>query len=375
MKISPTIYCCFLLIATGQAQKRIDIEVNGLANLNGKYIILSKGQIPFVKSASIIDSAMVINGKFGFSYASNEISYYALLLKGTYNFIPFVGKPGDKVSLNWKMNYPDSNTSNNVTVIKSGENKIYYKFINEGKPLIIKLNNYADSADKVEINDTLRKGFYKKQNIYWGDSLDRLYIRLLKTYPKSYSSLSALSRYNKEFSDEFVRNYIKNLPAYLKNNELVKKIEYNKFELPVKLKNILGFNEFKFLLSQADTFRYSAYTGKIVLIDFWASWCGPCIGNFPKLEDAKKNFDKDRFEIISVSLDDNFENWIEGMKKHQTSFVNVFAPEAWESLAVKFFKIKAIPRYVLLGKDGKVLNDNVKINDLTQDVSRALEVK
>ena len=46
MKIFPTIYCCFLLIATGQAQKRIDIEVNGLANLNGKYIILSKGQIP-----------------------------------------------------------------------------------------------------------------------------------------------------------------------------------------------------------------------------------------------------------------------------------------------------------------------------------------
>ena len=374
MKIFLTIYGCLLFITTGWAQKRIDVEVNGLANLNGTYIILSKGMIPFVKSVEIIDSVQVINGKFRFSFTSNEVFYYALRIKGSYSFITFLGKPGDRVLLNWETNYPNGNT-NNVTVIKSAENKIYYKLINKGKPLISKLNNYMDSASNVEIGDTLKKGFYIKQNIYWGDSLNRLYIRLLKTYPKSYSSLSALSSYYKEFSDEYVRNYIKNLPAYLKNNELVKKIEYNKFELPVKIKNVSGFKDFTFLLPQADTFRYNIYIGKIVLIDFWASWCGPCISNFPKLEAVKKSLDTNHFEIISVSLDDNFENWIEGMKKHQTSFVNVFAPEAWESLAVKFFKIKAIPRYVLLGKDGKVLNDNVKINDLTQELSKALEAK
>lgn len=374
MKIFATIYCCFLLITTGYAQKRIDIDVNGLANLNGKYIILSKGPIPFVKTAEIIDSVQVIDGRFGFFYKGNEVSFYTLLLKGTSNFISFVGKPGDRISLNWKVNYPDNNTSN-VTVIKSAENKVYYKVINEGKPLIRKLNNYADSASKVEIDDTLRRRFYNKQNIYWGDSLNRLYIRLLKTYPKSYSSLRALSSYYKEFSDEYVRNYIRNLPGYLKNNELVKEIEYHKFELPVKLMNVSGFNDFKFLLPQADTFNYNPYTEKIVLIDFWASWCGPCISNFPKLEDAKKKFETDRFEIISVSLDDNFENWKEGMKKHHTSFVNVFAPEAWESLVVKFFKIKSIPRYVLLGKEGKVINANVELNNLTQVVLDALEVK
>ena len=184
MKIFLTIYCCFLLITAGRAQKRIDVEVNGLANLNGTYIILSKGMIPFVKSAEIIDSVQVINGKFRFSFTSNEVFYYALLIKGSYNFITFLGKPGDRVLLNWETNYPNDNT-NNVTVIKSAENKIYYKLINEGKPLISKLNNYMDSASNIEIGDTLKKGFYIKQNIYWGDSLNRLYIRLLKTYPKS----------------------------------------------------------------------------------------------------------------------------------------------------------------------------------------------
>lgn len=358
----------------GLSQRQINIEVNGLDNLNGKYIILSKGLIPFVESAEIIDSVQIADGKFLFSFTSNEVSYYALLIKGTSNFTSFVGKPGDKVLLNWKTNLTNSNTSS-VTVIKSAENKVYYKVVDEGKPLILKLNSYIDSASKVETNDTLKRRFYLDQNKYWSDSLNKLYIRLLKAYPKSYASLSALSAYYKKFSDDYVRDYIRNLPTFLKNNELVKKIEYNKFELPAIIKNISGFKDLNFLLPETDTFKYDRYLGKVVVIDFWASWCVPCISNFPKLEAVKKNFDTSKFEIIGVSIDDNFEKWIEGMKKHPSSFVNVYSPGAWESLVVKFFKIQAIPRYVLLGKDGRVLNDNIGLDNLTLQVFAALEIK
>ncbi len=113
--------------------------------------------------------------------------------------------------------------------------------------------------------------------------------------------------------------------------------------------------------------KLSSLKGKTVLIDFWASWCGPCRRENPNVVAAYQKYNKDGFEVFSVSLDKTKESWVEAIGKDGLIWPNhVSDLQWWQSEAAKEYGVQSIPFTVLVDKDGKILGHNLRGPQLTE---------
>ena len=104
-----------------------------------------------------------------------------------------------------------------------------------------------------------------------------------------------------------------------------------------------------------ETIKLSDYRGKVVLIDFWATWCGPCIAVLPSLIDAYAEYHEDGFEIIGISLDDDGDalaRFVEG--REGMAWPNIFEGDAWGSPIGDEYGVEAIPFTLLLDGEGVI---------------------
>jgi peroxiredoxin len=102
--------------------------------------------------------------------------------------------------------------------------------------------------------------------------------------------------------------------------------------------------------------KLSDLKGKIVLLDFWASWCGPCRRANPSVVAAYNKFNKKGFEIYSVSLDKDRDRWTDAIAADHLDWkYHVSDLKYWQSQAAQLYQVQAIPQQFLIGRDGKIL--------------------
>ncbi len=119
------------------------------------------------------------------------------------------------------------------------------------------------------------------------------------------------------------------------------------------------------------TMKLSDLRGSIVLIDFWASWCGPCRRENPAVVKLYEKYKDEGFTIMSVSLDKNKESWIAAIKKDGLTWPNHVSDLGfWSSRVPKMYGVRGIPFTVLIDKDGNIIKTKLRAHQLEIELKR-----
>ena len=116
------------------------------------------------------------------------------------------------------------------------------------------------------------------------------------------------------------------------------------------------------------TIKLSDYKGKVVLLDFWATWCPPCVHEMPSVVAAYNKYNSQGFEIIGISLDTNKEKLRNFINDNDVKWIQIFDRGSGDDSIASVYKINAIPTPILLDKEGKIFDKNARGSRLEQGI-------
>lgn len=208
--------------------------------------------------------------------------------------------------------------------------------------------NAPDSLSEIEkkewrisINYNFRKTTFKEK------VLDFQLTSFMK-YTIEYNSASKI------FMDELLKDY----KSTCKNEEYISIIEKS-YSQAIKMAAGNPAPDFRLINSNGEQVSLSSFKGKTIYLDFWATWCLPCMISLPDSENLMKKF-KNRKDVVFlfVNVRDDFESWKKFLREEKRGGVQLFANEVQYTELSKSYNLNGIPRFVLIDKKGNFIDDN-----------------
>lgn len=286
------------------------------------------------------------NGKFEIHTNMVEEAGYYVLELGYENGPLLILQPGETVELEL------SAKQNEILQIKgSPQSKDLHQVIND-------LNAFDQRKDSLVAAIEKEKEAYRREKAL--------------EMKNSLAALLLLAGLEVSEEQELYKEVIGSLSQKYPDNLLVQEMEKE-----VKKVNLLaeGSEVPEIALPDPDgeIIKLSSLRGKVVLIDFWASWCGPCRREAPNLVKAYEQYSKKDFEIYSVSLDRERDDWLKAIEDDQLFWTHVSDLEFWDCQAVDDYGVEGIPFTVLIDREGKVIAKNLRGDALLETLEDVLD--
>lgn len=220
----------------------------------------------------------------------------------------------------------------------------------------------ADEAKKTEIDfqamiDNMKvftKNFVKEHN---------------SSVVSAYVTYIALMQQSIQIEGAELYSLIAKFPAEISKSEYVIKVK----EIAEGLKKTaIGVVAPDFTMNDPEgkPVQLSSLRGKVVLIDFWASWCGPCRQENPNVVKLYQKYNGKGFQIIGVSLDRSKEEWVKAIKDDQLNWVQVSDLQFWQNAAARLYSVSQIPQSFLLDKEGKIIAKGLRGEQLAEKLNQ-----
>lgn len=300
-----------------------------------------------------IDTLKVKNGKVQIPNKTTAITPFAFAKNPPKKSFIFFAEPNKDVNISAS---EPSLTIKKVTGSQSQER--YMKFMSAQTTLQKKVQKTQKELATTKFPDSLRKQITYNQMLMNTQFIE--FINQERDNNLGAYMIYDIANNNKQISGKDLSVVYNKLSEKGKNTTLGKKVAERINRLQAM---DVGSIAPDFTLANKDGKKYtlSSLRGKYVLLDFWASWCGPCVKEIPHLKKAYEEYHKKGFEIVSVSIDRKKSQWLKAVDKYKMPWISVIDNEKNEDkITQRLYHVPTIPRTILIDKNGKVVGKDFR---------------